>query len=52
MPRPKENKIAFTIKMDKDKKALLEAHVIALGYFYIRDGITLPSIGKYLQDLV
>ena len=26
MPRPKENKIAFTIKMDKDKKALLEAY--------------------------
>lgn len=52
MPRKKENKVAFTIKMDREKKALLEAKVIALGYFYVRDGVILPSIGKYLEDLV
>ncbi|MFM6155750.1 MAG: hypothetical protein ACKPE3_22595 [Sphaerospermopsis kisseleviana] len=52
MGRKKQNKTPFIVRMDADKRQQLEEQIIELGYYYTRDGVLLPSIGKYLEDVV
>ena len=52
MGRKKQNKATFIVRMDADKRQQLEEQIIELGYYYTRDGVLLPSIGRYLEDVV
>ena len=52
MGRHKASKKAFIVKMKQDKQQILEERVISLGYYYDRDGVRLPSIGRFLEVLV
>ena len=52
MGRKKEDKTAFIVKMQADKRKQFEKQIIDLGYYYTRDGVKLPSVGKYLEDVV
>jgi hypothetical protein len=52
MGRHAESKEAFIVKMNQGDRERLSDFIISLGYFYIRDGVKLPRIGKFLEDVV